>query len=222
MYCAVIADMVDSKKLTDRGKVQDKLKTELANINLQYQKSIVSNFTITLGDEFQGLMADATHVMVIIDRICDAMYPVGLRFGIGFGDITTEIDPDQALGADGPAYHNARLALEDIKRLDKKDLQTQIKLVTGDNTLAGIEYLVNTAFCSLYAIESGWTKPQRETVQSMMKNSGMTQKKLAEKRGVEPSTVTRSLQSANFNLYVALKEAVEDAIINIWEKTNGQ
>jgi DNA-binding MarR family transcriptional regulator len=48
------------------------------------------------------------------------------------------------------------------------------------------------------------------------------QKELAEKRNVEPSTVTRSLQSANFNLYVVLKDATEDAIINIWEKMNGQ
>jgi len=220
MYCAIIADIVESRKLSERGKIQNKLKMELAAINLQYSEYIQSNFTITLGDEFQGLMSEATYIMAIIDRIRYAMQPVNIRFGIGFGDITTEIDPKLAIGADGPAYHNARLALEDLKRLDKKSLQTNIKLVTGDISLAGIVHLINVSFSSLYAIEEGWTKQQKENVVSMLRHSGMTQKELAEKLGVEPSTVNRSLQSANFNLYVEQKEAIEEALIDIWEKIN--
>ncbi len=200
MYCAVIADIVDSKKLADRGKIQDKLKAELVSISLYFSSYIRSNFTIKLYDEFQGLLLNADYVMSIIDRMCNGMHPVDLRFGIGFGDITTEIDPKLALGADGPAYHNARLALEDVKRLDKKDLQTKIKLVTGDNTLAGMEHLVNAAFCSMLAIERGWTKTQREIVQGMLSCSGIMQKELAEKRNVEPSTVTRSYR-AQISIY---------------------
>ena len=38
-----------------------------------------------------------------------------LRFGIGVGEISTVINPEMALGADGPGYYNARKAIEDLK-----------------------------------------------------------------------------------------------------------
>lgn len=41
-----------------------------------------------------------------------SLYPVELRFGIGIGEITTEINTEMALGADGPGYYKAREAIE--------------------------------------------------------------------------------------------------------------
>lgn len=43
-----------------------------------------------------------------IDSLRKHMYPVSIRFGIGFGDISTDIDMDAAIGADGPAFYAAR------------------------------------------------------------------------------------------------------------------
>lgn len=46
--------------------------------------------------------------MDIISEMEIEMYPVKLRFGIGIGSIVTDINRELLLGADGPAYHNAR------------------------------------------------------------------------------------------------------------------
>ena len=55
-YIAIIGDIKNSKKIVDRGAIQEHLKKILDNINLKYSDCIASKFTITLGDEFQGLL----------------------------------------------------------------------------------------------------------------------------------------------------------------------
>ena len=40
------------------------------------------------------------------------IYPVEIRYGIGVGQITTNINTDMALGADEPGFYNARKAID--------------------------------------------------------------------------------------------------------------
>ena len=58
MYYAIIGDIIDSKTIKDRLSIQNKLTNCLNVINQTYHDEIVANFTITLGDEFQGLLKD--------------------------------------------------------------------------------------------------------------------------------------------------------------------
>lgn len=48
------------------------------------------------------------------------MYPVRLRFGIGFGEISTNIFCEAAIGTDGPAYYEARKMIEKLHKQEKK------------------------------------------------------------------------------------------------------
>lgn len=50
----------------------------------------------------------------IIDRINFAMQPYQVRFGLCLGEILTDINPEQSIGADGPAYWHARKAINYI------------------------------------------------------------------------------------------------------------
>ena len=68
-YIAIIGDIVNSKKLDDRNAVQINLKSLLKRINEKYTEDIASNFMITLGDEFQGLLKCGNNVMNIISEI---------------------------------------------------------------------------------------------------------------------------------------------------------
>ncbi len=52
---------------------------------------IASDFMITLGDEFQGLLTSGFHLVQIIDYIERSLFPIKLRFGVGIGEIHTEI-----------------------------------------------------------------------------------------------------------------------------------
>lgn len=52
MHFAIIGDIVNSKKLTNRWIIQKELKEILDLVNTDYKEYLVSMFSITLGDEF--------------------------------------------------------------------------------------------------------------------------------------------------------------------------
>ena len=68
MVIAIIGDIVNSKQLKKRGEVQASLKQSLENINELFSEHIVSKMTLTLGDEFQGLLKIGSPICQIIDR----------------------------------------------------------------------------------------------------------------------------------------------------------
>lgn len=55
-YIAIIGDMIDSKDIPNRFEGQQQLKACLDKLNKKYQAVLASKFSITLGDEFQGLL----------------------------------------------------------------------------------------------------------------------------------------------------------------------
>ena len=114
-YVAIIGDVRDSRLLENRGAVQEQLKSVLTKINRLYAEDISAKFMITLGDEFQGLLGAGKNAIQIVEYIQREMYPVEIRFGLGIGEITTEINAEMAIGADGPGYYCARNAIEYLK-----------------------------------------------------------------------------------------------------------
>lgn len=111
---AIIGDLVDSRGLTDRQSVQRRLSAVLAAANSD-PAGITSPYTLTLGDEFQAVLADAPRAFLDATRIQAAVHPVMVRFSLGVGELTTSINPDQALGMDGPAFHRARDGIDLMK-----------------------------------------------------------------------------------------------------------
>ena len=119
-YIAIIGDIKNSKELENRKSIQIKLNSVLNSINEKYKSEISANFMITLGDEFQGLLCSGAVVLDIIEEIQREMYPVEMRFGVGVGQISTEINAKMAIGADGPGYYKAREAIETLKQSEQK------------------------------------------------------------------------------------------------------
>ena len=113
---AVIADMVGSRKLdaSVRQETQRVLKQTLNRWNRSYRKYILSNFTITTGDEFQGLLKDPGCLLAMIRSLETDIPDIKFRFGIGFGELFTDLAPT-AVGMDGPVWHSARAAIVQAK-----------------------------------------------------------------------------------------------------------
>ena len=107
-YVAVIGDIIESRKIENRQAVQLKLQSVLDVVNKKYEKSLASKFMITLGDELQGLVRDKRTSVDIISFIVLEMLPICLRFGVGVGEISTDIVYDNSVKIDGSAYHRAR------------------------------------------------------------------------------------------------------------------
>lgn len=214
-YVAIIGDIVKSKKLKNRDEVQKKLHDVLSSVNTKYSEYIASNFMITLGDEFQGLLKDGENTMNIINEIENKMFPVQIRFGIGVGEITTAIDRYIPLGSDGPAYHNARKVINDLKSTEKKTKKGNSNIMIasqGDNL--NIDHILNTIFVLGSTIKSKWSERQREIVLAYIESDN-NQIKTADKLGITQSSVNKGLSNAGYYAYKNAIDLVSKALSEI-------
>ena len=209
-FAAVIGDIKDSRHLENRKEVQVHLQEILDRLNEKYKDHIVSKFLITLGDEFQGLLSGGEHILDMVNEIRMEMYPVRLRFGIGFGQITTDIKSEMALGADGPGYYRAREAVELLKEREKKNRPVLAELCLRlDEKDQEKEILLNTVFDLMYVVESGWTERQRETIWDMLLY-GDGQQNTARRLSISQPTVQKALAAGSYYTYEnALKNAAK-------------
>lgn len=113
-YLVLIGDIVASRDAKDRKGVQQKLESLLDDLNARPSRP-VSPYTLTLGDEFQAVFDKADPVFEDMVRILRVMHPVRVRFSLGLGEITTELNTEQALGMDGPAFYRARDGMSRLK-----------------------------------------------------------------------------------------------------------
>lgn len=216
-YIAIIGDMINSQKIDNRREVQTKLKNVLDNINEKYKFDISAKFMITLGDEFQGLLCKGSSVIGIIEEIQQEMYPVKIRFGIGIGEIITDINSEMAIGADGPGYYKAREAIEELKHSEQKNKipssDIRIEIESDKNS---VSMLLNTIFSLMSVIRNNWSERQREIIWEYEKSGG-SQLECAERLNIAQSSVNRSLVNGNYYVYKNAKETVDNVLGEIGE-----
>ena len=202
MYLALIADVIDSKMVQERFNLQKQLEKTLRKMNELFGDYLASCFTLTLGDEFQALLKVDAPVFQIIDTLRLELNPTQLRFGIGLGEIVTAIDPLQSIGADGPAYWNARAAINLVHQ--KNDYgNTQIYFSSGNDSK---DLLVNALIASGEAIRSGWRGSQEEILLDLLKRSvyseTFSQQELAQSLAIKPSALSKRLKSSSIRVYL--------------------
>mgnify|MGYP001625382589 FL=1 len=209
-FVAIIGDMKDSRHLENRKEVQTHLQKILNQVNKKYEKDIASRFLITLGDEFQGLLYTGKDVLRSISEIRIQLDPVCLRFGIGFGKITTDIRAEMALGADGPGYYRAREAVEQLKEREKRNRPVPSDIcLKMDEKDRGTEVMLNTIFNLIYVVEKGWTIRQREIIWDMLLYED-GQQNTARRLNISQPTVQKALAAGGYYTYEnALKNAAE-------------
>ena len=207
LYIAIIGDIKKSKEIEERYVIQNKLTNVLNEINQLYCEDIEADFTVTLGDEFQGLLCRGIHVLDILEYIQTEMEPVELRFGIGIGKIVTPINPEQALGADGPAYYRARTAITKVKKREKQKQSARTDIaIELDEKHNEVEALLNVALSMIELIRDKWTVRQKEIISDYEFHLD-GQETCAARLGIAQSTVQRSLKAGNYYLYKESKDA---------------
>ena len=88
----------------------DRVAEALARLNAGVPT--VLGFERTAGDEFQGVLADAEHV---VDVVLDLVRLGGWSIGVGAGPVQTPLPPSTRAGA-GPAFLSARRAVDAAKQ----------------------------------------------------------------------------------------------------------
>ncbi len=207
IYITILGDIVESKSKKDRNTIQKKLKQIIATINDVYSSDIVAPFSIIYGDGIQGLLKVSENIMSVINDIEHEMYPVKLRFGIGVGQISTELSTN-VYEVDGSCFHYARKMLEEVVKNESKrnSFETNIMLYSGPENNE-IDSLINTIYALAYAVKKRWTVRQVNIIKTYEKMH-KSQIKTAQTLGVNKATVSKSLAASDYFSYVASLESV--------------
>ena len=208
MYIAIIGDIISSRELPDREQVQETFNTAMHQINLNYHDEIASGFLVTLGDEFQGLLKSGGHVLDIIYAIERMMGDVPMRFGIGLGDLDTRLHRDRALGADGPAYHRARKAVDELKaREESRESRVSNIMISGEEDPAMLNCLLNLMKC----MENRWSTMQKKVVLDYLRYRDRREdaaRRLAKKQ----PNISRDFNNANGAAYVEAYDLIQSTL----------
>lgn len=211
---AIIGDIIDSKKIENRNKTQEKLNRVLKEVNIQYKECIISKWTITLGDEFQVLMKPDFKMFKMLDYISYRMDPIEIRFGIGLGKIYTDIDYEKSIGADGPAYWNARDAIENIH--DKSNYSySKISFKSKNKS----DKIINNLLNYTDWMKENWTDSQKEVLNTLLEkdiyDENFKQKSLAEEFNISESAMSRRVKSSGIRLYLSSRNDISREIVGV-------
>lgn len=218
-YIAIIGDIIDSRQASNRFQSQERLKTVLKHVNHSYSHEFASPFTITTGDEFQALCKPNPYIFLMIDQIQLAFRDeLKIRFGIGLGEILTIIDPRQSIGADGPAYWEARKAIDFIH--DNNDYGTSQLAFSSE--YKQIDRVVNPLLTSSDFLRASWNSSQTELFETLVANKiyqeDFKQKPIAEKMKLSQSAFTKRLKSSGIKLYLRNRQTAMNLILQLSQK----
>lgn len=198
-----------------RDELQKKLNTALRQVNEDFKDEIKSPFQITLGDEFQGLLLRPDTVLDIINRIKSQIHPYAVRFGVGLGEMNTEVDEKTALGSDGPAYYAARDAVDRLKKTQHQYEQAKSDLyIISHRKHDPCFDVINSTIALCYRLESKWSDKQREVINILMMHD-CSQYEVADQLGINPSTVNRRLAAAGYIYYQTAGQSIKTALLHM-------
>lgn len=198
-FLGVKIDVVRSRRVAEREKLQTRLLAAATQANERFQKVIRAKFVVTHGDELQGLLNTNAppEFTAILEHFHDAVSPYRLRFGIGFGSVSTQIH-EFAIGTDGPVWYHAKAAVDEAARarlhITFRGLDPVDEAALGG--LANLMLWMRTRF----------SKEQQEVVS--MIEAGATQSEAAKALAISPAAVSKRLDAAGWRHYREARDAV--------------
>lgn len=205
-YLVLIGDLEGSRELASRARdeAQQALKGILEWIRGEDGSTIASPPTVTLGDEFQTVYRRADALFLHIWRIQAALHPLFLRFGMGLGTLSTAINTEQAIGMDGPAFHRARAALEDLK--ENKGMFRIRGADNGDR----VALLINQSLDLVAHEMRGW-KHRRFEILCRIK-AGQKYTEIAEGLGISTSAFYKNVEAGALDVIIDISNTAAGLI----------
>ena len=115
----LMGDVIGSRRL-DPTELRQEIKNLLSSCNRRLKAGILSPYTTTLGDEFQGvarsLKAAAECIFFFEEKRIASQYDFRIRYVAHYGEIQTPINREIAYGMMGPGLTRARALLTMKKR----------------------------------------------------------------------------------------------------------
>ena len=199
-YCALIGDVVESRRIDGRAEFQNRLQDLIGLLNQEQESALASPLELSSGDEIQGLFLQPQAVVPVAIRLAEDLYPIRIAYGLGYGGVTTEILA-HTYQIDGPCFHKARSALGRTR--------SEALWLTARGFGDPSDRLISALFQLMHAIRARWTSTQIDYIR---RARHMLQKEVAEELGKSPSAVSESLQAAAFEAVHQGERALKDLL----------
>jgi hypothetical protein len=180
----LIGDIVLSRKIKDRVSFDSILMSTLNKLSHQ-NPAILSPYTLTIGDEIQAVFNRASFLFHDAVSILAATNPEKMRFSIGVGVLNKPINPELAIGMDGPAFYNARDGIGLLKKT------SDLFYISGDD-IPHLDLLRQT----LSLISSNmikWNKTRLQTLEMLQENVSV--KEIATRLQISDRAVYKTLNA---------------------------
>lgn len=195
-----MADIVQSSEANQAELMRD-FSTIVQLINKSRKTSILSPLTITLGDEFQGIVKGIVEAIDIIQELEESLLTkernFKLRYVVVEGEVDTPINQEIAYGMLGEGLTRARKKVENLKKSHYRfhfDLKDNIKAEA-----------LNHLYIAIQVIIDAW-KPDQDykLVSTFLKNEDYKEVALALNK--DRSLMWRRKRTLKIDAYQALKE----------------
>ncbi len=197
----LMGDVINSSN-KDQPKLANELSELVASINQKYETETLSPYTITLGDEFQGVtqsISAGIHTILDFEEECikrELNFKLHYVFLKGF--IETEINPEIAYGMMGEGLTKARNILTEKKRGRKR-----FRLELGQETLNNLEDL----FEVMDGITSQWKLTDYPLIYDMIQSQSDAE--VGEKHQKDRSLIWRRRKTLMIKEYTLLKSFIK-------------
>lgn len=194
-----MADIVDNSDYESKSLLVD-FKRQVGKINKEFKDKIKSPLTITLGDEFQGIIADLQTSLKMIIRLEELRIELAtgfkLRYVLGFGEVDTPIMLQHSHGMLGAGLTQTRKRLEELKKSF-----VRFKFIAFPEA----DHL-NKLFALLQHFLDSWHEKDLKVVTSFLKESDY--KVVAKKMKRDPSSMWRRERSLAIAEYRVCKDLI--------------
>jgi hypothetical protein len=207
----LMADIVGSSEKNAAGLMAD-FRAAVKWVNKKNGKMISSPLTITLGDEFQGLVKNTEGVFTVIfdlERyLLKLKNPFKLRYVVNDGAIETPVNKDIAYGMLGPGLTQGRTQLNSMKTTkDRFSIELANQHLARQLALAMSVY---------QGIADGWTPAQQKVV-SVFWEENADYRRVAKKLKKDPTVMWKRKRSLMIEETDHLKKLIFLIINPAWE-----
>lgn len=201
-----MGDVIGSEAM-DRVRLHAVFNEETDRANGVFAHYLLSPLTITLGDEFQGLVRRSAEAFRIANRMrLDLLgKEVACRFVIGQADIKTPLNRKEAWNMLGTGLASARERLNDKR--EQGAYRFSLLPERHDEKTAALQDLLDALGATLGAMEAGWSRVQLETIALWLRYDGDADK-VAKSRQISKRAVYYALEAADWEAYVKRREAL--------------
>lgn len=210
-YAVLMGDLVGSERAASPKAVHKAFNKAVSATNEVHAEQIASPLTITLGDEFQGLLHDFKSAWDIAIALRLELLVAGIpcRFVVGAAKIETSLNTREAWNMMGSGLSAAR------DKLNDKRMTSAYRFSFPDEPI--VELLLDEVGDALTRGEEAWTPTQLEYY-SKTRAAKRGNADVARKLGVSARSLYKVLRAAHAGVHKRQIQVVRSALAQLDER----